>query len=79
MTSWDGKERRQSMFDREFYDKMMEVHSDVKHLVEHVAAHIKEDKASFAKIEKDQVWTNKIIYGGLGIVAFIEFVSNFIK
>lgn len=75
----DYKERRNTMFDKEFYDKMNEMHGDVKHLVTSLKHHVEEDEKVQGEIKRDLEFHQKLVYGGLGIVAFIEFIRPFFK
>ncbi len=76
--TWDGVERRMNQRNED-HDNIIEIKNDVKHLCKHVSDHVKDDKTAFTKIEKDINWIQKIVYGGLGIVAFIELAAKFVK
>lgn len=58
---------------------LAEIHTDVKHLLEWSKQHTQDDKEKFDKLDKDNQWRDKVIYGGLGIVGFVVFISHFIK
>lgn len=72
--------------DNELRDKIIETHNDVKHLVKNFDQHIDEDEQKhrdnilkFDAINKTLGFQQKIIYGALGIVAFLEFISKFVR
>ena len=82
--AWDGRERRK--MNTEERDMLIEVKNDMKHLVAWTHEHSELDDQrhrdslmKFDKIDKDITWSNKILYGALGIIAFITFITNFIK
>ena len=59
--------------------KQAEIANDVKHMVKWSETHDKQDDNRFEKLEKNQLWQNKILYGGLGIIAFLGFMAKFVK
>ena len=83
--TWDGKERRGNMSDnnndilQRMAIKQAEISNDVKHMVKWSEGHSIEDTRRFEKLDKDIIWQNKILYGGIGIIAFLGFISKFIK
>ena len=76
MTNWDGKERRMSSED---HDILIEIRRDVKNLIQNFESHTKDDKEQFKIIARENEWTKKILYGGIGVVVFVEFVMKFIQ
>ena len=58
---------------------LTEVHSDVRHMVEWAEKHDKLDDIRFTRIEKDQAWQNKILYGCVGVVVFIELFAKLFR
>lgn len=61
-------------------DRMLtEVHSDVKHIADWAKKHDIDDTTRFALINKEIESGKKILWGGIGIIAFIELFSKFIK
>lgn len=71
----EGTERRKnSMFDKDFYDKMMEVHSSVGHIVKWNEAHQKQDderhKENIVRITALEKSYWKFI-GGFAVVAVL--------
>ena len=72
--SYDGKDRRNPMFDKDFYDKVSEMHGDVKQLVQGFKDHLKDDKDQFASVKKRIFYLTismVIVYcstGGIGIL-----------
>lgn len=81
--TWDGKDRRMSDNNDDLLQRMAvkqaEIANDVKHMVKWSESHTVEDIKRFEKIEKDMVWHNKILYGGIGVITFLGFVAKFIK
>ena len=67
--NWDGKERRNTMFDQKFYDNMMGMCGDMKHLRKWSEDHDKDDKIRFAEINKN------LIYGAIAII-LVAFTSG---
>lgn len=67
------------MYDKEFYDKMMEVHNDIKHIVSWSKDHDDQDDKRFESVNKKVDWTTKVAYMGLGGLAVIQVLINFIK
>lgn len=78
-SDWDGKERRESMYGKDFYDKMMEMHTDLKHMVKWAEEHDKSDDSRFDSMNKKVDWVSKIAYMGLGGLAVIQFIIQNIK
>ena len=58
---------------------LTEVHSDIKHLVKSFDNHLVEDQSNFKSIREGQKFLERIVYGALGIAAFITFAVQFIK
>lgn len=80
MTDWDSRERRKvTQMDIELDRLIRETHGDVRHLVKDFTEHKKDDKINFKELKDGQEWSRKIIYGALGIVAFIEFWAKVSK
>ena len=73
--TWDGSDRRQN----ENNNLLVEIHSDLRHLVKSYDKHIEEDKQNFSSIGNKVEFQQKITYGGLGIILFVEFITKFIK
>lgn len=84
MSQWDGKERRKvSQTD---HDVMIEIRSDVKHILEWNKSHKEDDDlkhsenlVKFDKIARNDDFQNKMIYGAMGVIAFVELIGKFIK
>lgn len=78
---WDGEERRRSYFDKEFYDKMMEVHNNSKYVKAWIQEHEESDERIHALLDnRVKVLENdrmKII-GAAGAVGFFGGVFGFI-
>ena len=80
MSDWDGKERRHMTPGEVERDRLLtEVHSDIKHLVKSFDNHLVEDQSNFKSIREGQKFLERIVYGALGIAAFITFAVQFIK
>lgn len=75
---WDGRTERRAM-NIEDHDLLLEIKGDTKHLVDTMNSHILDDKVNFKKITDEQSWHSKILYSGLGIVLFIEFIAKVLK
>lgn len=56
--------------------KQAEIANDVKHLVNSFDAHIKSDEKQFDKQTKDINWIKRFIYGGIGVVVFLQLVDK---
>lgn len=75
--SWDGNERRKmSEFDLQRDRLITEMHSDIKHLVKKFDDHAESDEKQFKKQGDNILWLQRVIYMGLGIVAFLQFVKK---
>lgn len=77
---WDGIERR--AVDRDWVERdrlLSEVHSDVKHIAEWAKKHDEDDTKRFALINKEIESGKKVLWGGVGIIAFLELFSKFFK
>ena len=81
--NWDGKERRLKDEHMEVLMDikvdMAEMRSDTKHVLEWGAKHDVKDDIRFKIIEDGNVVRDRIIWGALGVVSFIEIASKFIK
>lgn len=60
-------------------DKIIETHTDVKHLVQWAKEHTIEDNARFKVVHEKIALGEKIIYGAMGVFIFIEIIIKFIK
>jgi len=72
--SWDGKERR--TMDNELRDTIIETRNDVKHLVKTLSDHVIQDDKVQGEIKRDLKFQQKIFYGLIGVVAFIQFIIS---
>jgi hypothetical protein len=75
---WDRKERRVSMNqDQIDRDRLLsEVHANTKHIVTWAEKHDADDTGRFEKMDDRIRWTEKVLYGALGIFLFIEFITK---
>ena len=65
--------------DKETLKIIIETHNDVKHIVKKIDEHIVLDENRFKKINEDNDFLKKIVYGGIGILIFVEFIIKAIK
>lgn len=89
--SYNGPERRSMSGDAEQLIQQMAVKqaviaNDITHMVQWTHTHTADDEVrhqdnlkKFDRIDKTVGFQQKIIYGGIGIVAFIELAVKFIK
>ena len=77
MTQWDGVKRRGK--DVEDHDLLTQIDTKLSILLESFDKHIIDDKEQFADIKKRLTFGEKIIYGAVGIIAFIELAAKLIK
>ena len=77
---WDGKERRGVDQDWVERDRMLtEVHNDVRHIADWAKKHDIDDVNRFAKVTSEIDNGKKVLWGGVGMIAFIEFFAKFLK
>ena len=74
---WDGKDRRK--MNSELRDIVIEVRNDVKHIITELGTHIKQDDKIQTEIKKDLLFHQKIVYGCIGIVTFLQLIGFFHK
>ena len=79
MNEWDGRERRSSMFDKDFYDKMMETHTDIKYIRSWGESHDRLDIERFEAMDKRLRWAEKVLYCFIGVIGLFEFIARIIK
>ena len=84
MSEWDGRERRSG--GGEDHDLLIEIANDLKHMINWSRDHDTLDTSRFLAQKqelndqkKEINFHNKIVYGGLGIFLFVEFVIKFVK
>lgn len=56
-----------------------EMHSDLKHMVRWTSDHDIKDDARFNKMDNKLELVDKLLYGGIGIIVFVQFVLTVIK
>ena len=71
------EERRKG--DLEMRDMLVEVHTDMKHLVKWTETHQVEDDERHKDIKKEIAWHSRILYGLLGAFALIEIMMKWPK
>lgn len=62
----------------EDHDILIEIKGDVKHLVNTLKDHIISDDKVQKEIKSNLDFHQKIVYGGIGILGFVEFIRSFI-
>ena len=80
-------ERRKMSEDGISRDRLLErLDANVTFLVENqknitraLVDHAHNDDLKFEKVDKSFAWVNKIIYGGIGIIVFVEFYVKVFK
>ena len=78
--SYDGQERRRmNQFDQEIYQKIIETHTNVNNLVKNFESHVETDDNRFTEMKGTIEFHKKIIYGCLGVVFTLEFLSKFLN
>ena len=77
MAPWDGIKRREK--DIEDHDLLTQIDTKLSILLNSFDKHIIDDKEQFAEIKKRLSFGEKIIYGAVGIIAFIELAAKIIK
>lgn len=77
---YNGEEKRKdNMFNKDFYDKMMEVHSDMRYMRQWSTDHERKDDDRYQENNKKIDWVTKVAYLGIGGLMVLQFVCNFIK
>ena len=81
MKEWDGKTERRKVSDesRDLLVLVTRIDANLSNHIETVAKHVVDDETRFSKLDKDSDFQKKILYGGLGIILFVEFVLKLIK
>ena len=74
---WDGKERRQ--MNSTDHDLLTRIDSNLLNFLSRFNKHEERDDEKFNKHDNQIGMLQKIAYGGLAIVAFIEVVLRFLK
>ena len=74
---WDGTERRK--VDREDHDMLIEIHQDVKHLVENFKSHVVNDERQFKEANSRLKWIEKIVWGCVGGFTLLQLILKFAK
>ena len=67
------------MFNKDFYDKMMEVHSSMRHIVRWSEDHDEQDDIRFAETNKKVDWVTKMAWLGIGGLGALQIAIHFIK
>lgn len=61
------------------HDLLQQIANDVKHIVDWSEKHELTDEKRFAKVDSSLEFGKKILYGGIGIIVFLEFMFKAIK
>ena len=77
--SQEHERRKRGMYDKEFYDKMMEVHNDLRHLVSWTKEHDEKDNKRFEETNRKVDLVTKVAYMGLGGLAVINVLIGFLN
>ena len=72
-----SEERRKG--DSEMRDMLVEVHTDMKHLIEWNKAHKLEDDNRHKELKNEISWHSRILYGLLGAFALVEVLMKWSK
>lgn len=75
---WEGIERRK-VTTNAGHDLLTRIDANLSNHIKLVETHIEDDKIEFGKINNKLEWQQKLIYGGVGIVAFVEFMTRVSK
>jgi len=57
---------------------MQEIHTNLNHLVKNFDQHVIDDKAMALDVKNQLAWQSRVLYTGIGIVAFVVFLSRMI-
>ena len=84
MSPWNGEDRRSP--DSSDHDLLLRINENVNHIKDWASSHKEEDNQKheenlkkFDKIQDTQTWHSRVIYGCLGIVAFLQLFGVFHK
>jgi len=78
--TWDGTEHRKGFrMELELRDKIIETHTDVRHIVDWAKAHDQSDNLKFEQANKRIGWIEKVAYMGIGGLALLNIVIRFVK
>ena len=67
------------MYGKDFYDKMMEMHTDLKHMVKWAEDHDETDNNRFKETNAKVDWVTKIAWVGIGGLGMLQLFIHFIK
>lgn len=78
--TWDGTERRNMDRDAVERDRLLtELHADMKYLVKTMDAHVLLDEKRFEEVRDKIEFHQKMVYGFIGIIGFVEVLLRFTK
>ena len=75
MSEWDGKDRRQDSKD---HDLLTRIDANLRNFIDRFGEHILDDNKRFKEHSEKIEFQQKVFYGCLGVVVFIEFISKFV-
>ena len=75
--TWDGRERRKMNTDD--HDLLIKIDANLSNHFEVMETHMLDDKVAFKKINEDMEWVKKVLYGGVGIIIFIELLAKVVN
>jgi hypothetical protein len=79
-SDWNGKERRDGMqMNQDDRDILIRLDQNVKNFIQSMDQHMLDDKASFKKQGDDIEWLKKVTYMGLGGIAVVQVIIQFLK
>lgn len=73
LTNWDGTTERRTM-NQSDHDLLTRIDANLNNHMESMNKHIVDDVEHFKKVDDDLGWMRKIMYGGIGIYVFIQFI-----
>lgn len=71
--SWDGKTERRQM-GQEDHDLLTRIDANLSNHIDNMNNHVTDDSEHFNKLDKDVAWIIKVMYGGVGVYVFIQFM-----
>lgn len=74
---YTGPERRK--MNQDDHDLLTRIDSNLIHVKEWCQKHDTEDNARFSKVDREIEFGKKVFWGGIGILAAIQFLFQFIK
>jgi len=86
MSDWKPGDTERRQMNQVDHDLLITIANDCKHMKAWTESHTKEDNdrhesnlIKFEKINDNDKWQNKILYGMIGVFIFVEFFVKVIK